>query len=167
MTSPETTVGVSVTVNGEPTSARVPARTLLSAYVREVASLTGTHRGCETAKCGACTVLLDGEAVKSCNVLAAQADGREVVTAEGLAEGGELSPVQRAFWDCHGTQCGYCTPGFVVAATALLDDNPDPSVEEIRHGLAGNLCRCTGYVNIIESVQQAARARAENGGEQR
>lgn len=153
---PSQQLTVSIEVNGDDTTETIPARTLLSEYLRDYQYLTGTHRGCETAKCGACTVMLDGKAVKSCNVLAAQADGREVTTVEGLADGGELSPVQQSFWDNHGMQCGYCTPGFVVAATALLKENPDPSVNEIRHGLAGNICRCTGYTKIVESVQDAA-----------
>jgi carbon-monoxide dehydrogenase small subunit len=154
---PRSELLVNITVNGSKTSELIPARTLLSEYVREYLFLTGTHRGCETAKCGACTVLLDEKAVKSCNVLAAQANGRNVTTIEGLDDNGTLSPVQQSFWDNHGMQCGYCTPGFVIASTALLNEIPDPSVDEIRFNLAGNICRCTGYTKIIESVQDASQ----------
>lgn len=157
---PRSTLTVTITVNDDETTETVPARTLLSEYLRDYRYLTGTHRGCETAKCGACTVLLDGDAVKSCNVLAAQADGHAVTTVEGLA-GDDLSPVQSAFWETHGLQCGYCTPGMVMSATALLRANPDPTDDEIRSALAGNLCRCTGYTKIVESVHEAADRRRE------
>lgn len=154
--TPSETVSVTIDINGRETQETIPARTLLSEYVREYQYLTGTHRGCETAKCGACTVLLDGDAVKSCNVLAVQTDGREVTTIEGLSEHGDLHPVQQSFWDNHGMQCGYCTPGFVLSSKALLDKHPEPDVNQIREGLAGHICRCTGYTKIIESVQDAA-----------
>lgn len=154
--TPSETITVTIDVNGRETQESIPARTLLSEYLREHQYLTGTHRGCETAKCGACTVLLDGDAVKSCNVLAVQTDGHEVTTIEGLSEHGELHPIQQSFWDNHGMQCGYCTPGFVMSSKALLDENPEPSVNQIREGLAGHICRCTGYTKIIESVQDAA-----------
>lgn len=155
MTELEEHVSIEVELNGTDHEDTIPARTLLSEYLREHKYLTGTHRGCETAKCGACTVLLDGNAVKSCNVLAVQADGHEITTIEGLGEGSELHPIQEAFWDNHGMQCGYCTPGMVLSSKSLLDENPDPSVNEIREGLAGNICRCTGYAKIVESVQAA------------
>ena len=147
---------IKLTVNGVATSANVESRTLLVHLLREQLGLTGTHVGCDTSNCGACTVLLDGEAVKSCTVLAASADGSSVVTVEGLAVAGELSPVQEGFRQCHGLQCGYCTPGMVISATSLLLDNPDPDEEQIRAGLEGNLCRCTGYQMIVESVRWAA-----------
>jgi aerobic carbon-monoxide dehydrogenase small subunit len=150
------TVRISVTVNGERRQSEVEARTLLVHWLRDELGLTGTHIGCDTTNCGACTVHLDGESVKSCTVLAAQADGAEVTTIEGLAKDGELHPLQQAFWDKHGLQCGYCTPGMIMAAADLLNRNPHPSEEEIRHGLEGNLCRCTGYHNIVEAVQAAA-----------
>ena len=152
---------VSVTVNGTVRRADVEPRTLLVQFIRDGLGLTGTHVGCETSQCGACTVLLDGEAVKSCTVLAVQADGREVTTIEGLAPRGMLHPVQQAFWEEYGVQCGYCTPGMVLSTVALLADNPDPSEAEIRHGLEGNICRCTGYQNIVASVRTAARLVAE------
>ncbi len=129
---------------------------LLVHYLRETLGLTGTHIGCETSQCGACTVLVDGQAVKSCTVLAAQCDGAEVTTIEGLARNGTLHPVQEGFWEEHGLQCGYCTPGMIMAATAVLERNPSPSDEEIRKGLEGNFCRCTGYQNIVEAVKAAA-----------
>ena len=147
---------ISVTVNGTSHSNDVEPRLLLSSYLRDVLNLTGTHVGCDTTNCGACTVLLDGSAVKSCTVFAVQADGAEVTTVEGLATNGELHPMQQAFWDMHGLQCGFCTPGMMIAATDLLSKNPNPSESEIRRGLSGNLCRCTGYHNIVRSVQQAA-----------
>lgn len=150
------TVDTEITINGTDVAETIPPNTLLSEFLREHRQLTGTHRGCETAKCGACTVLLDGDATKSCNVLAVQADGREVTTVEGLVENGSLHPVQEAFWDCHGMQCGYCTPGFVVASAAFLEENDDPTAPEIQEELAGNICRCTGYTKIVESVQEAA-----------
>ena len=150
------TATVRVTVNGEPRESEVEARLLLVHYLRDVLGLTGTHVGCDTTNCGACTVLLDGDAVKSCTVLAAQADGAEVTTIEGLGQHGRLHPMQEAFWQEHGLQCGYCTPGMIVSATALLARNPNPTEEEIRKGLEGNLCRCTGYHNIVKAVQAAA-----------
>ncbi len=153
---------VEVTVNGAPRQARVPARTLLVHFLRDRLRLTGTHVGCDTTQCGACTVALDGVAVKSCTVLAAQASGHEITTIEGLtpgrpAEPPELHPVQQAFWEEHGLQCGYCTPGMVMAVRQLLADNPDPTEADVRHGLAGNICRCTGYQNIVAAALQAAR----------
>jgi carbon-monoxide dehydrogenase small subunit len=147
---------IEVTVNGEAKSAEVDSRLLLVHLLREELSLTGTHIGCDTTHCGACTVLLDSVPVKSCTVLAAQADGRRVTTVEGLANGAELHPIQEGFWQEHGLQCGYCTPGMMITATALLADNPDPSEAEIRHAISGNLCRCTGYVNIVKAVRYAA-----------
>jgi aerobic carbon-monoxide dehydrogenase small subunit len=151
-------VPVSVKVNGEPRHATVEPRLTLADFLRERCHLTGTHLGCEHGVCGACTVLVDGEAVRSCLMFAVQADGSEVTTVEGLAADGELSTVQAAFRDCHGLQCGFCTPGFVVSVTAFLERNPDPSDEEIRHALSGNLCRCTGYQGIVAAVRQAADA---------
>jgi carbon-monoxide dehydrogenase small subunit len=152
-------VKVSVTVNGSPVAAEVPDRTLLVHFVRDQAGLTATNVGCDTSSCGACTVLLDGQSVKSCTVLAAQADGREVSTVEGLASpDGELHPVQRAFREEHGLQCGFCTPGMVMAAVSLLVENPSPTEEEVRLGLEGNLCRCTGYHNIVRAILAASAA---------
>jgi carbon-monoxide dehydrogenase small subunit len=146
-----------VTVNGQERTADVEPRLTLADLLRERFQLTGTHLGCEHGVCGACTVLLDGAAVRACLVFAVQADGAEVTTVEGLASpDGELSPVQRAFRDCHGLQCGFCTPGFVVSVTAFLRDNPNPSDDDVRHALSGNLCRCTGYQGIIAAVHQAA-----------
>ena len=148
---------VSVTVNGSPVTAEVPDRTLLVHFVREQAGLTATNVGCDTSSCGACTVLLDGQSVKSCTVLAAQADGRAVTTVEGLAgPDGELHPVQRAFRQEHGLQCGFCTPGMVMAAVSLLAENPAPTEDEVRLGLEGNLCRCTGYHNIVRAILAAS-----------
>lgn len=147
---------VSIAVNGTPHDSRIEPRLLLVHYLRDVLGLTGTHVGCETSLCGSCTVLLDGRAVKACTVLAAQADGAEVTTIEGLADGDELHPLQEAFWEEHGLQCGFCTPGMIMAAHQLLEDHPDPSEAEIRHGLEGNLCRCTGYQNIVRAVRRAA-----------
>ncbi|WP_254533190.1 (2Fe-2S)-binding protein [Natrinema gelatinilyticum] len=155
------TITIDVTLNGRSLEETLPARTLLSEFLRDHEHLTGTHRGCETAKCGACTVLLDGDPVKSCNMLAAQVDGKELTTVEGLMDGDELHPVQEAFWDEHGMQCGFCTPGFVVSAAALLEENEDPTIPEIRDHLAGNICRCTGYTKIIDSVQKAAEMQQE------
>jgi carbon-monoxide dehydrogenase small subunit len=149
-------VPISVTVNGVAHREEVEPRTLLVYFLRETLRLTGTHVGCDTSTCGACTVHLDGKAVKSCTVLAVQADGHEVGTIEGLAEGDSLHPLQEAFWNNHGLQCGFCTPGMIMAGAALLEANPDPSIEDVRHGLEGNLCRCTGYHNIIRSVLSAA-----------
>jgi carbon-monoxide dehydrogenase small subunit len=152
-------MNVSIEVNGVRSEAKVEPRLLLVRFLRENLGLTGTHVGCETTNCGACTVLLDGKPVKSCTVFAAQADGRRVTTIEGVGSVGELDPVQVAFWEKHGLQCGYCTPGMILTAKDLLDRNPDPSEPEIRAALSGNLCRCTGYVNIIESVRYAAELR--------
>jgi carbon-monoxide dehydrogenase small subunit len=151
---------IRVTVNGKPIEARVEPRLLLVHFLRESAGLTGTHIGCETTVCGACTVLLEGRAVKSCTVLAVQADGRKVETIEGLARNGDLHPVQEAFWNEHGLQCGFCTPGMIMAACQLLSDHPHPSREEIRRGLEGNLCRCTGYMHIVNAVEAAAKKMA-------
>ncbi|MFQ5516878.1 MAG: (2Fe-2S)-binding protein [Acidimicrobiia bacterium] len=144
------------TVNGSEVSADVSPRTLLVHFLREDLRLTGTHVGCDTSYCGACTVLVDGVPVKSCTMLAAQAAGRSVTTIEGVATDGQLHPVQEGFWERHGLQCGFCTPGMIMSAVALLEANPDPSEAEIRHGIAGNLCRCTGYHNIVKSVEYAA-----------
>ncbi len=146
-------------VNGAAYELEVEPRLLLVHALRDQLGLTGTHVGCDTSNCGACTVHLDGRAVKSCTVLALQADGAEVTTIEGLGRDGELHPVQEAFWNDHGLQCGYCTPGMIMAAAALLAENPNPSEEEVRHTLEGNLCRCTGYHNIVKAVLDAARAK--------
>ena len=148
---------VLINVNGTVRRSEVEPRLLLVHYLREVLGLTGTHVGCETSLCGACTVLVDGQAVKSCTMFAVQADGSEVKTIEGLARDGELHPVQQGFWECHGLQCGYCTPGMIMAAAQLLERNDAPTREEIRHGLDGNLCRCTGYQHIVEAVEYAAK----------
>ncbi len=148
---------IALTVNGKPYEAEVEARQLLVYFLREQLGLTGTNVGCDTSSCGACTVLLDGKSVKSCTVLAVQADGAQITTIEGLAEpDGTLHPVQRAFHENHALQCGYCTPGFVMATVSLLQENPNPTEQEIRHGLEGNLCRCTGYHNIVRAVEAAA-----------
>jgi aerobic carbon-monoxide dehydrogenase small subunit len=147
---------VTITVNGVPRTAEAEPRTLLVHLLREHLNLTGTHVGCDTSNCGACTVWLDGEAVKSCTLLAVQADGREVTTIEGISENGDLHPMQRAFHEHHALQCGYCTPGMVMTAIKLLEANPAPTDEEIRHGLEGNLCRCTGYENIVAAVRAAS-----------
>src|SRR5690349_16291578 len=147
---------INVTVNGEKVSAEVEPRLLLVHFIREKLRLTGTHIGCDTTHCGACTVLLDGVPVKSCTVLAVQADGREVMTVEGLEKDGQLHPIQEGFWQEHGLQCGYCTPGMMLTGYSLLQNNPDPSEPEIRQAISGNLCRCTGYVNIVKSIQHAA-----------
>ncbi len=155
---------VTAKVNGTPHTVEVEARTLLVHFLRENLELTGTHIGCDTTNCGACTVLLDGKAVKSCTVLAVQADGREVMTVEGLEKDAKLHPVQEGFHEEHGLQCGFCTPGMMMTSVALLAKHPNPSEEEIRHAIAGNLCRCTGYVNIIKSVQYAARKMHEAPG---
>ena len=151
---------IALTVNGSRCEADVEPRQLLVHFLRNELGLKGTNVGCDTTSCGACTVLIDGESVKSCNVFAVQADGCEATTIEGLAEGEELHPVQQAFHEQHALQCGFCTPGFVMAAISLLHENPDPSEAEIREGLEGNLCRCTGYHNIVKAVQAAARAGA-------
>ena len=147
---------IRVTVNGTAHESDVEPRTLLVHYVREAVGLTGTNIGCDTSSCGACSIHLNGEAVKSCTILAVQADGCEVTTIEGMAQGGEMHPMQKAFMENHGLQCGYCTPGMVMAATSLLKENPNPTEEEVRIGLEGNLCRCTGYHNIVKSVLACA-----------
>ncbi len=149
---------ITVNVDGVACTDDVEPRTLLVHYLREQVGKTGTVVGCDTSNCGACTVHLDGRSVKSCNMLAVQADGHEVTTIEGIAQGGQLTPVQQAFHECHALQCGYCTPGMIMQATDLLNENPDPSEHEIRQGMEGNLCRCTGYQNIVKAVQQAAGA---------
>jgi carbon-monoxide dehydrogenase small subunit len=149
---------VSLTVNGSRHEADVEPRRLLAYFLRDELGLKGTNVGCDTSSCGSCTVLIDGESVKSCTVLVVQADGCEVTTIEGLASDGELHPIQRAFHEQHALQCGFCTPGFVLAVASLLNENPNPSEEEIRLGLEGNLCRCTGYQNIVRAVQAAAEA---------
>jgi aerobic carbon-monoxide dehydrogenase small subunit len=155
-------ISVQVTVNGAPRAATVPARTLLVHFLRDHLRLTGTHVGCDTTQCGACTVALDGVAVKSCTVLAAQADGHEVTTIEGLAPAdGTLDPLQQAFVDAHGLQCGYCTPGMVMALRQVLADKPDPSEADVRHALDGNICRCTGYQGIVAAAMKAAAALRE------
>ncbi len=146
---------ITLTINGQEVSKEVEARQLLVHFVREDLELTGTHIGCDTTSCGACTVLLNGKAVKSCTVFAVQANGGTVETIEGVANG-ELHPLQEGFWEKHGLQCGYCTPGMIMSAKHLLDKNPNPSEEEIRWGISGNLCRCTGYVKIVEAIQYAA-----------
>lgn len=148
---------VSITVNGTATEGDVEPRTLLVHYLREHLELTGTNVGCDTSSCGACTIHLNGEAVKSCTILAVQADGTSVKTIEGLSTNGEMHPMQQAFMENHGLQCGYCTPGMVMAAVGLLNENPNPTEEEVRFGLEGNLCRCTGYHNIVKSVLAAAK----------
>jgi carbon-monoxide dehydrogenase small subunit len=147
-----------MTVNGVEYTRDVEPRTLLVYFLRENLGLTGTHVGCDTSSCGACTVLMNGKAVKSCTVLAVQAEGAQITTVEGLARDGELHPIQQAFWDEHGLQCGFCTPGMMLAAVDLLQRNPNPTDEEIRHALEGNLCRCTGYQHIVNAVKAAARA---------
>ena len=148
---------ISISVNGVRHQHEVEPRLLLVHYLRDVLGLTGTHIGCETSLCGACTILVDGQAVKSCTMLAVQADGAELTTIEGLAKNGELHPMQEGFWERHGLQCGYCTPGMIIAATQIIDRNANPSRDEIRHGLEGNLCRCTGYQHIVEAVEYAAK----------
>ena len=148
---------ISINVNGVDHTSEVEPRMLLVHYLRDVLGLTGTHVGCETSICGACTVLLDGQAVKSCTVFAVQADGSNITTIEGLAANGNLHPVQEGFWECHGLQCGYCTPGMIMTSTQIVDRHPNASREEIRHGLDGNLCRCTGYQHIVEAVEYAAK----------
>ncbi len=150
------TVAIRVTVNGVAHEHEVEPRLLLVDYLREVLRLTGTHVGCDTSNCGACTVVLGGRAVKSCTLLAVQADGGEVTTVEGLASNGELHPIQAGFNEMHGLQCGFCTPGMIMTAWQILERNPDPTDEEIRHGLEGNYCRCTGYDNIVKSIRHAA-----------
>jgi carbon-monoxide dehydrogenase small subunit len=147
---------ITVTVNGEAREADVEPRLLLVHLLRETFGLTGTHVGCDTSNCGACTVHVDGRSAKSCTMLAVQADGADITTIEGLASGADLHPLQQAFWDQHGLQCGFCTPGMIMQAAWLLEQNPEPSEVEIREGISGNLCRCTGYVNIVKAIQQAA-----------
>ena len=147
---------ISVKVNGRTHTSDVEPRTLLVHYLRDQLNLTGTHVGCDTSQCGACTVLLDGISVKSCTVLAVQADGAEVTTIEGLAKDGNLHPLQEGFWEKHGLQCGFCTPGMIMTVCDLLQRNPDPSEDEVRHGIEGTLCRCTGYQNIVAAVREAA-----------
>ena len=149
---------VAITVNGKLRKAHVEPRTLLVHFLREHLNLTGTHIGCDTTQCGACTILVDGRAVKSCTVLAVQADGSEVTTIEGLATNGKLHPVQEGFWEEHGLQCGFCTPGMIMASVDLLTANPSPSEREIREAISGNFCRCTGYQHIVNAIQHAAAA---------
>jgi carbon-monoxide dehydrogenase small subunit len=154
------TYHVKITVNGEVKEADIEPRLLLVHFLREDMNLTGTHIGCDTTSCGACTVMVNGRAVKSCTVFAVQADGGEVTTVEGLAKDGALHPIQEAFSEKHGLQCGFCTPGMMISSIALLEQNPNPTEDEIRWGLSGNLCRCTGYVNIVKAVQSAAEKMA-------
>ena len=151
---------ISLTINGKQQTNEVEPRLLLIHYLREVVGLTGPHIGCETSTCGACTVMLDGKAIKSCTMFAVQADGRQALTIEGLAANGHLDPVQEAFWNEHALQCGFCTPGMIMTAKQLLADNPNPTDDEIRKGLEGNLCRCTGYQHIVNAVKAAAKAGA-------
>lgn len=148
---------IQVKVNGKEYEREVQPRLLLVDFLRDSLGLTGTHVGCDTSNCGACTILFDGRSVKSCSMFAVQADGKELLTIEGLADGNNLHPLQKAFWEQHGLQCGYCTPGMMMAGVALLQKNPDPTEEEIRIGISGNLCRCTGYVKIVEAIQYAAQ----------
>src|SRR5215210_2490294 len=148
---------INLNVNGVAHTDEVEPRLLLVHYLRDVLQLTGTHVGCETSLCGACTVFVDGQAVKSCTMFAVQANGANITTIEGLARNGEIDPVQEGFWERHGLQCGYCTPGMIIAAKQLIERNPNPSHEEIRHGLDGNLCRCTGYQHIVEAVEYASK----------
>jgi aerobic carbon-monoxide dehydrogenase small subunit len=157
---------VSLTINGAERTHDVEPRLLLVNYIRDVVGLTGTHIGCDTSQCGACTVLMNGLAVKSCTILAVQANGAEILTIEGLARDGKLHPLQEGFWEKHGLQCGFCTPGMIMAAYGLLERHPRPSEQEIRHGIEGNLCRCTGYQNIVAAIQWAAD-RMETGEEAR
>ncbi|MBZ0286821.1 MAG: (2Fe-2S)-binding protein [Anaerolineae bacterium] len=147
---------VTITVNGQAYTREIESRLLLVHFIREDLNLTGTHIGCDTTSCGACTVLLDGVAVKSCTVFAVTADGKSVETIESVAQGGQMHPLQEGFWEKHGLQCGYCTPGMIMSAKHLLSKNPDPTEEEIRQGISGNLCRCTGYNKIVEAVRYAA-----------
>jgi aerobic carbon-monoxide dehydrogenase small subunit len=149
-------MNIALTINGKSYSQDVEPRLLLIHFLREIAGLTGTHTGCETSLCGACTVELNGKAVKSCSMFAVQANGADIVTVEGLATDGKLDPVQEAFWNEHGLQCGFCTPGMIMASKQILDRNPAPTEDEIRHGLEGNVCRCTGYQHIVNAVKAAA-----------
>jgi carbon-monoxide dehydrogenase small subunit len=157
-------ISISLTVNGTPVTADVEPHTLLVHFIRDGLRLTGTHVGCDTAQCGACTVHLDGRAVKACNVLAVQADGAQITTIEGLSKDGELHPMQAAFRDCHGLQCGFCTPGMVMSAAALVAQQPDVTADEVRRELDGNLCRCTGYHNIVKAVLEGAAAMKHGAG---
>ena len=155
---------ITLSVNGESVGAQVPARLSLVDFLRDRVGATGTHVGCEHGVCGACSVLLDGQAVRSCLIFAVQADGREITTVEGLAQAdGALAPLQDAFWDCHAMQCGYCTPGMLIAAHELLSETPDPSEAEIREAISGNICRCTGYVQIVRAIQLAAERLRQGG----
>ena len=156
-----TTQRVTFTINGQTHSAEVEPRLLLVHFIREVAGLTGTHIGCDTTSCGACTVLVNGTPAKSCTLLAVQVDGAQISTVEGLEQNGQLHPVQDGFYQEHGLQCGFCTPGMMMTAVALLERNPNPTDDEIRHAISGNLCRCTGYVNIVKSIQYAAKKMEE------
>ena len=164
MSAPVRSLTVSFEINGEQIGLEVPARRLLVHLIRDDLGLTGTHIGCDTGNCGACTIHLDGEPVKSCMLLAVQAEGSKIATVEGLAAGGKLHPLQQAFWDQHGLQCGYCTPGMLLTSYALLKHQPNPSEADIREGLAGNLCRCTGYNNIVKAVLQAAATLGQPAG---
>ena len=155
------THAIKVTINGTSYERSVESRLLLVHFLRDELRLTGTHIGCDTTHCGACTVILDGEPVKSCTVLAVQADGSDVRTVEGLEQDGKLHPIQEGFWQEHGLQCGFCTPGMMMTGVALLGHNPNPSEADIRHAISGNLCRCTGYVNIVKSIQHAATRRGQ------
>lgn len=155
---------IELTVNGVSCAREVPDRMLLVDLLRDELNLTGTHIGCDTTQCGCCTVHLNGRAIKSCTMLAVQASGADIVTIEGMATGEKLHPVQQAFTDCHALQCGFCTPGMIMAASALLRDNPNPTDDDIYHGLEGNLCRCTGYINIVKAVKQAAQEMSAKGG---
>jgi aerobic-type carbon monoxide dehydrogenase small subunit (CoxS/CutS family) len=158
-------IEISLKVNGRQVTAKVPPRMLLVHFIRDVLGLTGTHVGCDTSNCGACTVIMNGKAVKSCTLFAFMADGAEIITIEGLAENGKLHPIQEAFWDNHGLQCGFCTPGMIMTLYDFLKRNPDPSEEDVRRAIEGNLCRCTGYVNIVRSALDAAkRMKAAAGG---
>ena len=156
---------VSITVNGKVRSGQVEPRMLLVHFLREHLNLTGAHVGCDTSQCGACTVILDGRSAKSCTILAVQADGSEVTTIEGLAKDGQLHPLQEAFWEEHGLQCGYCTPGMILSAVDLLKDNPQPTEQQVREGISGNFCRCTGYQHIVNAIQHAATKMARPSGQ--
>jgi aerobic carbon-monoxide dehydrogenase small subunit len=156
---------VSITVNGRVRSGQVEPRLLLVHFLREHLNLTGAHVGCDTSQCGACTVILDGRSAKSCTILAVQADGSEVTTIEGLAKDGQLHPLQEAFWEEHGLQCGYCTPGMILSAVNLLKDNPRPTERQVREGISGNFCRCTGYQHIVNAIQHAATKMARPSGQ--
>ena len=156
-------VDIELRVNGKPQQSRVEPRLLLVHYLRDMLGLTGTHLGCEHGVCGACTIVVEGAAVRSCLLFAAQMHGREIATVESLADGDRLNPLQEAFWEHHGLQCGFCTPGFLMTLTCFLRDNPDPTEAEIREAISGNLCRCTGYVNIVKAIQHAA-AKLRDGG---